>query len=172
MKRLPTGAFGPVALLLPVLGQAVLAGPALSVDLLAPMPVLLVAGLCCLYPAHTGRLNPLILFAFGLVCDVLSGVRIGTVPLVLFVLRFAIAALQDRFATARPWFYPWVLGPLLTAAATVAVLLVGAGAAGGVASDTLLFQVAAILLLYPIILQSFVLLQYLFEPPPRRHASR
>ncbi len=172
MRRLPTRAFGPTAMFFPVLGQAVLAGPAFSVDLQAPMPVLAVAGLCCLYPAHTGRLNPLILFALGLACDVLSGVRLGTVPLTLFVLRFAIVALQRRFATARPWFYPWVLGPFLTVGATVAVFLVGRDPADGGSLDDLVFQVAVILLLYPVILQSFVMLQYLFQPPLARHEAR
>ena len=173
MRLLPTGAFGPVALLTLLLGQAVLAGPAVAIDFLAPMPVLGVAGLCCLYPAHTSRLNPLILFLFGVACDLLSGVQLGTVPLTLFVLRFAITTLQHRFATAPPWFYPWVLGPLLTAVATVAVLLIGVGFTGGqVSAEALAFQMAAILLLYPVILQSFVLLQYLFEAPAHRHEAR
>ena len=173
MRVLPTGAFGPVAMLIPLLGQAALAGPALSVDILAPMPVLAVAGFCCLYPAHTSRLNPLILFLLGIACDVLSGIQLGTVPLTLFLLRFAIAALQHRFATAPAWFYPWVLGPILTVVATVAVLLIGIGPAGGLVSGkALLFQITVILLLYPVMLQSFVLLQYLFEAPTHRHETR
>lgn len=173
MRVLPTAAFGPVAMLIPLLGQAVFAGPALSVDALAPMPVLAVAGFCCLYPAHSSRLNPVLLFLFGIACDVLSGVGLGTVPLTLFLLRFAIAALQHRFATAPAWFYPWVLGPVLTVAATVAVLLIGVGAAGGaVSAEAVVFQLAVILLLYPVIFQSFVLLQYLFAAPPHRHEAR
>lgn len=172
MKPLPTGAFGPVAMLILVAGQVVMAGPAMSIDIVAPMPVLAVAGLCCLYPAHTSRLSPIILFAVGIACDLLAGVLLGTVPLILFVLRFAIAALQQRFATAPTWFYPWVLGPVLTALGTLAVMLIGIGPSGGALTGiAVAFQIAAILLLYPVILQSFVLLQFLFQPPAHPHEA-
>ncbi len=172
MKRLPLGAFGPIAMVLMVLAQAVLAGPMISVDISAPMPVLAVAGLCCLYPAHTSRLGPMFLFLVGIVCDLLAGTMLGTVPLTLLALRFAISALRFRFATAPRWFYSWIWGPLLTILATLAVLVVGLGPAVGLPDrHAAIFQIAVILLLYPMILQSFVLLQYLFEPPPRRHEA-
>lgn len=125
MNRAVSVAVRMLPLLLTLLAQVLLTLPVLGPGLGTPLPVVAVISVCYWSLYRPEGLDPLSIFVLGIVCDALAGLPLGTVPIVLLLLRLVIPGLNRRYAGRRPQVYDWLVIPLVVAFGTVLVYGIG-----------------------------------------------